>query len=87
MFRELDTNRNGAVEIQEFYAWLDRAFSAADINKDGRMDVTEFKLTAAAFHSPPHLLEEAFRLVDANGDGFATKEETAYFTDQFSPAA
>jgi EF hand len=42
MFQMLDTNRDGVVTKQEFFASHEQRFGAMDTNKDGRLTPEEF---------------------------------------------
>ena len=46
---------------------LDAAFAKADVNKDGKLDKTEAQMMPA--------VAERFDQLDANGDGFISREE------------
>ena len=46
---------------------LDAAFAKADTNKDGKLDKTEAQMMP--------LVAERFEQLDANGDGFLSREE------------
>jgi hypothetical protein len=51
--------------------WLDKAFSAYDTDKDGKVSETEFV---------DHM-KTKFKKADADGDGYVTKEEAQKYAD------
>src|SRR5258706_5450738 len=66
-FAEADENKDGMIEIGEFYDRLVDVFFLDDKNKDGSLSREEF--VAAV------VIDEPFSEVDRNGDGKVTKQE------------
>ena len=66
-FAEADANKDGMIEIGEFYDRLVDVFFLDDKNKDGSLSREEF--VAAV------VIDEPFSEVDRNGDGKVTKQE------------
>ncbi|WP_441232103.1 EF-hand domain-containing protein [Tardiphaga sp. 215_C5_N2_1] len=77
-FEQMDTNKDGSVDRQEFGAYmtdilgkqraqLDEGFKELDINKDGKIDREEAKANAA--------LDGYFGDIDSDGDGFLSLDE------------
>ena len=66
-FAEADENKDGVIEIGEFYDRLVDVFFLDDTNKDGSLSHDEF--VAAV------VIEEPFSQVDRNGDGKVSKQE------------
>lgn len=91
MFKKLDTDNDGLLKIEELEAGMNdicqifnldapevnQMFRAADKNKDGTIDYTEF--ISAAFKKDVLLsrtnLSGAFKQLDTNGDGAISKDE------------
>ncbi len=66
-FIEADTNKDGMIEIGEFYDRLVDVFFLDDKDKDGFLSHDEF--VAAV------VIDEPFSQVDRNGDGKISKQE------------
>jgi Ca2+-binding EF-hand superfamily protein len=66
-FLEADTNKDGVIEIGEFYDRLVDVFFLDDKDKDGFLSHDEF--VAAV------VIDEPFAEVDRNGDGKISKQE------------
>jgi hypothetical protein len=67
-----DANRDGVYTCEEWKSYLDRWFAAADRNRDGRLDRTEF----ATLRRPNTFFADAdFDYFDENQDGKITHEE------------
>ena len=59
-FAEVDTNKDGQIDIEEFHMRLVEIFYNADTNKDGVLSVDEYGRLP---------FSGAFKAADANGDG------------------
>jgi Ca2+-binding EF-hand superfamily protein len=59
-FAEADTNKDGAIDIEEFHVRLVEVFYNADTNKDGFLTIDEYERLP---------FSGAFKDADANGDG------------------
>ena len=59
-FAEVDTNKDGQIDIEEFHVRLVEVFYNADTNKDGFLSVDEYGRLP---------FSGAFKAADANGDG------------------
>jgi Ca2+-binding EF-hand superfamily protein len=59
-FVETDTNKDGAIDLEEFHVRLVEIFYNADTNKDGFLIVDEYERLP---------FSGAFKEADANGDG------------------
>ena len=59
-FAETDTNKDGAIDIEEFHVRLVEIFYSADTNKDGFLSIDEYERLP---------FSGAFKDADANGDG------------------
>ena len=59
-FVEVDTNKDGQIDIEEFHVRLVEVFYNADTNKDGFLSVDEYGRLP---------FSGAFKDADANGDG------------------
>ncbi len=66
-----DTNHDGIYTCDEWKSHLDRIFTSADRNRDGRLDPSEF----AAVRADPTLAEADFGYFDENQDGKITRNE------------
>jgi hypothetical protein len=66
-FAEADANKDGVIEIGEFYDRLVDVFFLDDKDKDGFLSHDEF--VAAV------VIDEPFAQVDRNGDGKVSKQE------------
>jgi hypothetical protein len=67
-----DANHDGVYTCEEWKSYLDRVFTAADRNHDGRLDPTEF---AAVRKAGDMLAEADFGYFDENQDGKITRNE------------
>ena len=59
-FAEVDTNRDGQIDIEEFHVRLVEVFYRADTNKDGFLSVDEYGQLP---------FSGVFKAADTNGDG------------------
>ena len=59
-FAETDTNKDGAIDIEEFHVRLVEVFYAADTNKDGYLSSDEYERLP---------FSGSFKDADSNGDG------------------
>lgn len=59
-FAESDTNKDGAIDLEEFHVRLVEIFYNADTNKDGFLSIDEYERLP---------FSGAFKDADANGDG------------------
>ncbi|MDX1411078.1 MAG: hypothetical protein R3351_02895 [Nitrospirales bacterium] len=64
-WEDKDTNKDGAVDLQELTAAKMKRFDAKDTNKDGSISKDEMKAH----------VQDKFNKIDANKDGKITKEE------------
>ncbi|MET9431580.1 MULTISPECIES: EF-hand domain-containing protein [unclassified Streptomyces] len=96
---EADSNGDGAVTEEEYTAAfatpdfvrvLDHAseaeFNAADSDRDGALSVDELRRMLAAFGVPSPEIDNALRVLDADGDGRVSRQEYVrawhqYYTD------
>jgi hypothetical protein len=67
-----DTNHDGIYTCEEWKNHLDRIFTTADRNRDGRLDQTEF---AAVRRADSMLADADFGYFDENQDGKITRDE------------
>jgi len=74
-----DTNHDGVFTCEEYKSFLDRIFTFADKNHDGRLDPTEFETVRKA---DPSLADADFGYFDENQDGKITRKE---FVEKPSP--
>jgi Ca2+-binding EF-hand superfamily protein len=74
-----DTNHDGVYTCEEYKAFLDRIFTFADKNHDGRLDPTEFETVRKADSS---MADADFGYFDENQDGKITRKE---FVEKPSP--
>jgi Ca2+-binding EF-hand superfamily protein len=66
-FKEADTNKDGSVEIDEFYDRLVESYFHADSDKNGTLSKEEFVRAV--------VIEEDFAAADGNGDGVLSRQE------------
>ena len=59
-FAEVDTNKDGQIDIEEFHVRLVEVFYSADTNKDGFLSADEYARLP---------FSGAFKAADTNGDG------------------
>ena len=67
-----DANHDGVYTCDEWKKHLDRVFTLADRNHDGRLDAAEF---ATVKKADPALADADFGYFDENQDGKVTREE------------
>jgi hypothetical protein len=67
-----DTNHDGVYTCDEWKSYLDRMFTLADRNHDGRLDAKEFDTVRKA---APMLADADFGYFDENQDGKITRSE------------
>ena len=67
-----DTNHDGVYTCQEWKSYMDRLFTSADRNHDGKLDPTEF---ATVQKADATLAEADFGYFDENQDGKITRKE------------
>ena len=67
-----DANHDGIYTCDEWKAYLDRLFTAADRNRDGILNPTEFKIIRQA---SAILADADFGYFDENQDGKITRQE------------
>ena len=67
-----DANHDGVYTCDEWKSYLDRMFTAADRNHDGRLDKKEFETVRKA---APMLADADFGYFDENQDGKITRSE------------
>jgi hypothetical protein len=67
-----DANHDGVYTCDEWKSHLDRIFTLADRNRDGRLDQSEF---AAVRKADPALADADFGYFDENQDGKITRAE------------
>jgi hypothetical protein len=67
-----DANHDGVYTCDEWKSYLDRMFTLADRNHDGRLDAKEFETVRKA---APVLADADFGYFDENQDGKITRSE------------
>ena len=67
-----DTNHDGIYTCDEWKSYMDRLFTSADRNHDGKLDPTEFATVQKADST---LAEAEFGYFDENQDGKITRSE------------
>ena len=67
-----DTNHDGIYTCDEWKSYMDRLFTSADRNHDGKLDPTEFATVQKADST---LAEADFGYFDENQDGKITRKE------------
>lgn len=67
-----DTNHDGIYTCEEWKSYMDRLFTSADRNHDGKLDPTEF---ATVQKADATLAEADFGYFDENQDGKITRKE------------
>jgi hypothetical protein len=67
-----DTNHDGVYTCEEWKSYMDRLFTSADRNHDGKLDPTEF---ATVQKADATLAEADFGYFDENQDGKITRKE------------
>jgi EF-hand domain pair len=67
-----DTNHDGVYTCDEWKSYMDRLFTSADRNHDGKLDPTEFATVQKADST---LAEADFGYFDENQDGKITRKE------------
>jgi len=67
-----DTNRDGVYTCDEWKSFVDRLFTLADRNHDGKLDLSEFETVRKA---DPTLADADFGYFDENQDGKITRKE------------
>lgn len=71
MFQRMDTDNNGAVDMDEYVGLFEPFFEKKDLDKNGTLDEAEFQ-------------SQAFKHADANDDQSLTKSEyQLFFKNQF----
>jgi Ca2+-binding EF-hand superfamily protein len=87
LFRDMDTNGDGAVSEAEFNAYNAMRFHALDADKNGNITRQEI-MSGTTMRSGTTHLDERFNAADANHDGGLDREEahgmpmlTAYFDE------
>lgn len=92
-----DTNGDGAVDLAEMLALVDRlpamvadvtatadtVFDATDANGDGRISPEEHRRLVETWNGRPVDMTGVFELLDLNGDGHLSREEFALLWRQF----
>jgi len=66
-FQEADKNKDGAIEMSEFYERVTDVFFLGDKNKDGKLSKEEYDAVVVT--------RTDFVAVDKNGDGFVSESE------------
>ena len=66
-FKEADKNKDGEIEMSEFYERITDVFFIGDKNKDGKLSKEEYDAVVVT--------REDFVSVDKNGDGFVSESE------------
>ena len=66
-FKEADKNKDGAIEMSEFYERITDVFFIGDTNKDGKLSKDEYDAVVVT--------RTDFVTVDKNGDGFVSESE------------
>jgi hypothetical protein len=74
-----DANHDGVYTCAEWKAFMDRLFSSADRNRDGKLDASEF---AAVQKADPSLADSDFGYFDENQDHKISRSE---FVEKPSP--
>ena len=72
-FKILDTNSDGRITLEEIAAEQKRLLSAADVDGDGSLSVTEFRRRGRLFMALR--ATSLFDLLDVNGDQMVTLDE------------
>jgi Ca2+-binding EF-hand superfamily protein len=67
-----DANRDGVYTCDEWKSFVDRLFTAADRNRDGHLDPSEFEIVRKADAT---LADADFGYFDENQDGKITRKE------------
>ena len=74
-FKEMDTNKDGAVSKAEFDIAHDKHFADMDNNGDGKL--THDEMRAGHKESRKKRMESRFDKADANTDGMLSRDEVA----------
>ena len=75
-----DANHDGIYTCDEWKSYLDRLFTLADHNRDGRLDSSEFKIVRQAGGT---LADADFGYFDENQDGKITRSEFVNKPNEF----
>ena len=73
--KELDTNQDGSVTVQELIAEAETTFAAFDRNHDGKLLVEEYGDARGIRHVLAGFVTQHAKEVDANSNGVITKDE------------
>ena len=79
-----DANHDGVYTCDEWKSYLDRMFTLADRNHDGRLDAKEFETVRKA---APVLADADFGYFDENQDGKITRSEFVSKPSEFHCSA
>ena len=73
--RELDTNNDGTVTMQEIITEVNATFAAFDRNTDGKLSAEEFGEARGIRRVLAGFVTQHSKEIDANADGIITKDE------------
>ena len=81
MMERIDTDKNGAISLEEFTTARAARFDAADANKDGAITREEM-MAQIEKRRMERRVNRMFERLDADNDGTITKAETAAFAEK-----